>query len=162
MNSIIYTFFGEGKDLNMLQMGCRAFVMFFITLLLIRLAGMRSIGMKSAFDTIIVIILGSILSRAVVGVSPFFPTVIAGAVIAIVHKAIAIIAIRNRFVERLVKGEKNILFHHNHFIEKNMRRSCISVDDVEQELRLSVHENTIENIQEIFMERTGEISVIKK
>ncbi|MGI8582874.1 MAG: hypothetical protein ACR2KX_11780 [Chitinophagaceae bacterium] len=53
MSELIFKLFGEGKDLNALQMGDRAFVMFFITLFLIRLAGMRAFGQKSAFDTIL-------------------------------------------------------------------------------------------------------------
>ena len=40
MADLINTLFGEGKDLNTLQMASRAFVLFFITLILIRLAGM--------------------------------------------------------------------------------------------------------------------------
>ena len=37
---IIYLIFGEGRDLNIWQMGSRAVVVFFITVLLIRIAGM--------------------------------------------------------------------------------------------------------------------------
>lgn len=93
MSELIFKLFGEGKDLNALQMGDRAFVMFFITLFLIRLAGMRAFGQKSAFDTIIVIMVGAILSRAVTGASAFFPTVIAGAVLAVVHRLLALISV---------------------------------------------------------------------
>ena len=64
--------FGSGEDLSPMQMAARAFVMFFIALLLIRLAGMRVFGIRTAFDNILVIMLGAILSRGVAGSSPFF------------------------------------------------------------------------------------------
>ncbi len=85
MNDLINTLFGHGKDLDSLQMVCRAICMFVITLLLIKISGMRAFGQKSAFDSIIVIILGSVLRRAVAGVSPFIPTVAAGVTIAVVQ-----------------------------------------------------------------------------
>ncbi len=161
MTDIIYTIFGQGKDLNSLQMGSRAFVMFFITLTLLRFAGMRSFGKKSAFDAIIVIMLGSILSRAVVGVSPFFLTVVAGAVIAALHKIIAIITVKNDAIGRVVKGEKTLLFQNDRLMEKNMLNACISYKDIQEDMRLN-NEDSIENIKAIYMERSGQISIIKK
>jgi uncharacterized membrane protein YcaP (DUF421 family) len=162
MNDIIQTLFGEGKYLNVLQMGCRAFVMFFITLTLIRISGMRSIGQKSAFDSIIVILLGSVLSRAVVGASPFLPTVIAGIVISLLHKAIAIITVRNDIIGHIIKGHKTLLFTNNEIIQKNMIDSCISLKDLKEEIRLNINEDTTDHIEEIYMERSGRISIIKK
>ncbi|MDB5224324.1 MAG: hypothetical protein JWN83_2991, partial [Chitinophagaceae bacterium] len=120
MNEIIYKLFGEGKELDALQMGDRAFVMFFITLFLIRVAGMRAFGQKSAFDMIIVIMLGAILSRAVTGASAFFPTVVAGAVLAVVHRLLALISMYNETIGAIVKGNKILLFKNNKVIKKNM------------------------------------------
>ena len=57
---ILHTLFGEGKDLNSLQMVCRAVGCFFITLALIRIAGIRTFGRRTAFDNVITIMLGSI------------------------------------------------------------------------------------------------------
>ncbi len=74
---ILTTLFGHGKDLDSLQMICRAIVSFFLTLVLIRIAGIRTFGKKTPFDNVITIMLGSIFSRVVVGASPFIPTTLA-------------------------------------------------------------------------------------
>ena len=162
MNEILYTLFGEGKDLTSLQMGCRTLVMFFVTLALIRLAGMRTFGQKSAFDSIIVIMLGAILSRAVVGASAFIPTVVSGVVLATVHRVIAIACIFNDTLGLLVKGEKIKLYANEKIVKKNLIRCSLSDKDLMEEVRLTLNELTLQNIKEIYMERSGKISIIKK
>src|SRR6187549_3805436 len=117
MSEIMYKLFGEGKDLNALQMGDRAFVMFFITLFLIRIAGMRAFGQKSAFDMIIVIMLGAILSRAVTGASAFWPTVAAGAVLAVVHRILGLLSMYNQTIGSIVKGNKIMLYKNNKMVK---------------------------------------------
>ncbi len=89
MSAIMITLFGEGKDLNTLQMACRAFVVFFITLAFIRFTGMRTFGVKSAFDHCIIIMLGAVLSRSITGASAFLPTITAAFVLVLVHKILA-------------------------------------------------------------------------
>ena len=162
MDEILHKLFGEGKELNALQMGDRAFVMFFITLFLIRVAGMRAFGQKSAFDMIIVIMLGAILSRAVTGDSAFFPTAVAGSVLAIVHRLLALISVYNDTIGSIVKGNKTILFKNNKVVKKNMINCSVSYKDLEEEVRLILNETTMDNVEEIFMERSGKISIIKK
>ncbi|MER3497356.1 MAG: hypothetical protein C4308_01320 [Chitinophagaceae bacterium] len=81
--------FGSGEHLLPGQMAARAFVIFFITLALIRIGGMRIFGQKTAFDSILVIMLGAVLARGIVGASPFFSTVAAGVTFIIVHKILA-------------------------------------------------------------------------
>ncbi len=51
---IITELFGEGKDLNALQMSCRTVVMFIIALAFFRIAGIKTFGKNSAFDNIII------------------------------------------------------------------------------------------------------------
>ena len=162
MNSLLYTLFGEGKDLNALQMGCRAFVLFFITLLLIRLAGMRAFSQKSAFDSIIVIMLGAVLSRPVVGASAFLPTLVAGAVLAGVHRLLAIICIYNDTLGHIIKGRAIILFKDGELEKRNMLMCSVSYKDIMEEVRLVLNESTMNNVKEVLMERSGKISVLKK
>lgn len=154
--------FGIGEALSVYQMCARAFVTFFITLGLIRIAGMRSIGKKSAFDTVITIMLGALLSRVIVGASAFIPTVTAGLVICLIHRLIAFIAINNPGVERIVKGQHRELYRNGVINWKNMRRSCVSENDLVESVRLQVNMKSLEDIAEAHIESNGEISVIKK
>ncbi|HLG02775.1 MAG TPA: hypothetical protein VI731_04210, partial [Bacteroidia bacterium] len=82
-----YKWIGEGQEhLLPQQMGLRAIIVFLIAIVLIRISGRRSFGMRSAFDNVIAILLGAILSRSVVDGVPFFSPIIAGAAIVILHR----------------------------------------------------------------------------
>ena len=154
--------FGSGEHLTALQMGARSFVMFFITLALIRIAGMRIFGKKTAFDNILVIMLGAILARGVVGASPFFSTVAAATVMVIVHKILAILAMKHVWVGKIVKGIHRSLFKDGEINWKNMRISSISKDDLMEGVRLEIHSDNLDDVKEAVIEKNGEVSVIKK
>ncbi len=155
-------FFGHGTDLNSLQMSARAVLIFFITLLLLRIAGIRTFGKKSAFDNVITILLGSILSRAVVGASPFLATSVGCLAFVLVHRLLAFLSFRNDWIGRLIKGEKSSLYTRGKENEANMKGAHISQKDLLEGIRLKINENSFEAVEEIFIERNGELSVIKK
>lgn len=159
---IINELFGHGSDLNALQMSIRALITFFVALALIRFSGMRIFGIKSAFDTCIIIMLGAVLARGVVGASPFIPTIAASTALIVIHKIIAAISVSNQFISHLVKGKPLSLYKSGTVNSKNLKRCSLSYGDIMEEIRLTLNQNTMENIDEIFMERTGKISMIKK
>jgi uncharacterized membrane protein YcaP (DUF421 family) len=66
--------------------------------MLIRYTGMRLFGIKSAFDICVTIILGAVLARAIVGASPFLPTMVASTTLVIMHKIIAAISVNNQMI----------------------------------------------------------------
>ena len=159
---IINELFGHGSDLNALQMSIRALITFFVALALIRFSGMRIFGIKSAFDTCIIIMIGAVLARGVVGASPFIPTIAASTALIVIHKIIAAISVSNQFISHLVKGKPLSLYKSGTVNSKNLKRCSLSYGDIMEEIRLTLNQNTMENIDEIFMERTGKISMIKK
>jgi uncharacterized membrane protein YcaP (DUF421 family) len=162
MIDFIYQAFGEGKELSWYQMLNRAVVIFVIAVVLIRISGRRSFGMRSAFDNTIVILLGSTLSRAVVGVSPFFPTVMAGLGLVVLHRVFAWISVHSHAFGKLIKGEAICLFKDGKFNERNMRRSLISRRDINIGLRSSLHSEDLSEVDQIILERNGEITVLVK
>ena len=153
---------GEGEKLTVLQMSVRAFFMFIIMMMLIRLAGMRTFGKKSSFDNIIVIMLGAILARGVVGASPYWSTVGASVIMVVMHRLIAWISVKNKRFEKLVKGNYIKLYHDDGLIDNNLEKTGMSENDLHESLRLETKKLTLSEIDTAFMETNGRISFILK
>jgi len=158
---IIYTIFGQGKDLTVPQMSARAFVIYFIALVFIRISGRRTFGKRSSFDNTLVIILGAVLSRAVAGASPFVPTVVASLVLVLMHRGIAMLTRTNKKFAKLIEGESRVLYKDGRINEENLRIGLMSRDDLEADVRVKGNKKELSEIKEIHLESTGEVSVIK-
>lgn len=161
MNSIV-ELFGKGQDLTVFQMSCRGVVIFFIALLLIRISGRRSFGMSTPLDNIIVILLGALLGRAIVGASPFLPIVVTALVVVLLHRILAMLSLKFKLIAALMEGDKILLYERGGFIEKNMNKATVSKEDVEITIRKQLYTNSLELIDKIYVESNGEISIIKK
>jgi len=154
------TLFGHGDDLTPLEMGLRACTLYFFALIMIRISGRRTFGTKTAYDHVVVILLGAILSRAAVGASPYWSTVTAGFVIVSLHRLLAWISLRYHKLGRLTKGKELLLYSNGHFHRDNMNKCLISERDLNESIRLSANTNSYNKIKEIYMERSGKVSVI--
>ena len=73
----------EPKDLTFLQTALRAVIVFVATLVMVRLSSKRSLARKTAFDAVLLIIIASVLARAINGSTPFFPTIGTGFVLVV-------------------------------------------------------------------------------
>ena len=161
MNTINYLF-GSGEQLNMLQMSMRSFTMFFIMLILIRIAGMRTFAKNSSFDLIIQIMLGAVLARGVVGASPFWSTVAASVIMVVLHRFIAWLSVRSKKIERIIKGSYIKLYNNGALISNNLERTGMSENDLHESLRLETKKLTLAQIDTAYLETNGRISFILK
>lgn len=162
MYEIAIKIFGEGKNLNALQMSSRGIVIFFLALMLIRISGRRSFGLRTPLDNIIIILLGAIMSRAVVGASAFIPVIVCCLVIVILHRTISYLIINNKKVSGWIEGDKLLLYKDGKFDEECMKRALVCREDIMQGVRRSALTDNLEEIDKVYMERNGEISAIKK
>lgn len=153
---------GINENISPLEIAARSAAMFVVALLLMRMAGMRPFGKGEPFDNIISFLIGGILSRGVVGATPFFSTVASMVAIIIIHKILAKLSIYSKWFGAKVKGEKVLLFSNGAFIKKNMDSANITEHDILEDLRLEVQLGSLEKIEEVYMERSGKISFVKK
>jgi uncharacterized membrane protein YcaP (DUF421 family) len=148
------------ENVNSGQMVLRAVLIYAFALLLIRIASKRFLSKATAFDVIVGIMLGSILSRAINGSAPFVPTILAGAALLGVHSLFAALAYRTSFFGPLVKGEPRLLIKDGQVQEEEMRAAKISEHDLEQALRLQSRQADPSKIKRAYLERNGSISII--
>ncbi len=146
-------------DVNSVQMALRAIAIYAIMLVLVRLASKRFLSKASAFDVIVAIMLGSIMSRAINGSAPFLPTVVASAALLGLHWLFATLAAYTSF-GALVKGEPRLLIQDGEIQEEGMREAKLSENDLKQALRLQTGDPDPAKIKRAYLERNGRISVI--
>src|SRR5437868_7286460 len=82
----------EPKDLTFLQISFRGIIVFVATLIMVRLSSKRSLAEKTAFDAVLLVILASVLARAINGSAPFFPTLGTVIILVLLHRLLVVAA----------------------------------------------------------------------
>jgi len=151
----------QPKDLTFLQISLRGIIVFLATLAMIRIGHKRSLARKTAFDAVLIVILASVLSRAINGSSAFFATIGGGGVIVLVHRLFAFIAYHSHWFGCLLKGRPEAIVENGNLILSTMRRNHISEHDLEEDLRLDAELEDVSKVKIARVERSGDISFIK-
>lgn len=140
----------------------RTIVVYAITLVLVRLGSRRLLAKPSAFDVIVAIMLGSVMSRAISGSEPFFPTLVAGAMLLLMHWVFAVLSLHIHWLSAALKGRRIPLVRDGKVLRDGMRRANITDEDLAEALRLQIHDEDPSNVQVAYMERSGDISVVPR
>lgn len=152
----------EPKDLTFVQISLRGIIVFIATLTMVRLGHKRSLSHKTPFDAVLLVILASVLSRAINGSAAFFATLGGGAVLVLLHRAFAHLAYHSHAFGILVKGKPDIIVRDGQRDLRMMRRNHISEHDLEEDMRLDAHIDDLSKVRLARVERSGNISFLKK
>jgi uncharacterized membrane protein YcaP (DUF421 family) len=147
-------------DVNAVQMALRAITIYVLTLAIVRLGSKRFLGKGSAFDIIAGIMIGSVMSRAINGSAPFFPTLAAGAAMIGLHWIFAGLAFHTSWFGTLIKGRSVLLVEHGVVQPEGMQRASLSENDLAEALRLQASIMDPSKVRLAYLERDGNISVI--
>ncbi len=152
----------DPKTFNALQVSLRAIVIYLGGLAILRIGENRFLGKFTAFDIILGFVLGGILSRAINGSGPLFPTLIATTLLVSLHFILAKTAFHSHRFGEAVKGTPELLVKDGEVIWEGMRRKSLSERDLEEALRLKASLENCDEVKEARFERNGDISFIKK
>lgn len=150
------------QDLTFIQISLRGMIVFIATLIMVRMGHKRSLSRKTAFDAVLLVILASVLSRAINGSAAFFATLGGGLVLVLLHRLLALIAYHSHWFGLLIKGRPEVIIDNGNFVPRTMHRNHISTHDVEEDMRLSLREDDLSKVKKARVERSGDISFIKR
>lgn len=148
------------EQLTFAQLTARGLVVFGAALVMMRLSDRRSLTRKSSFEMVLLVVLASVLSRAVNGSAPLFPTIGGAAILVALHRFLAWASCRWPKVAWLIKGRPFVLVRDGKVQTATMTSNLVSTADVEEDLRLSAHQEEIAAIRMARLEASGEISFI--
>jgi uncharacterized membrane protein YcaP (DUF421 family) len=161
LTAILLALFGRGQDLAVHQMCARVLVVYALVVVYIRVAGRRTFGHMATFDNVISILLGAILSRAVVGSSPFVPVIASGLVLVLLQRAAAWAAMASPRFRRLVQGEPETVYADGAFLDDRLRAHRLCREDVLEGVREQVHTGSMRGVDRVVIERNGKLAVIE-
>jgi uncharacterized membrane protein YcaP (DUF421 family) len=149
------------QQMGVIQIGLRAVIVYLVMILFVRLGKKRFLGRATAFDAILMIIIGSTAARAITGNAPFLSTLAGVLVLIAMHWIISLTSRHSPSLSVLVKGESTRIIRDGRVDDRALRKEHMSRDDLEEDLRQEGVE-TPSAVRHAYLERSGRLSVIKR
>jgi uncharacterized membrane protein YcaP (DUF421 family) len=148
-------------ELGVAQVCARAFVVYLVLIAYVRFGKKRFLGEATAFDAILVIVIGSISSRAISGTAPFGASLAATFLLIAMHWVISYFTKDWPALGTLLKGHDTVLIKNGRIDHKALSQSHMAMDDLEEDLRQQGIDDP-KQVKEARLERSGKMSVVKK
>lgn len=166
MNEIqqaLESFFGATEssfELEAWQMALRAVLVYIFAIAIVRLGNKRFLGRNTAFDLLLAIMLGSVLSRGITGQAPLPGSMMAGAILLLMHWILGAAAYHLKSFGPLIKGNPRVLIRDGKIDRAAMARSHLGEEDLAEALRRQGHTHDPGDIRLACLERSGDISIL--
>lgn len=150
------------ESLGVVQMALRTLIVYFVTLAFVRIGDKRFLGKNTAFDVVVGIMFGSIMSRAITSAPEFVPVLVAGGVLVALHFLVALVTFRSDGIGTLAKGQERTLVRDGEIQWDAMATAHVTRRDLEGALRSEGKVEDVADVHLAVLERSGEISVIPR
>ena len=108
------------------------------------------------------IILGAVLSRAVIAAWPFGATLVACFVLVLMHRVLGLLAARFDAVGHIMKGRPAVLAENGEVHNRVLLRHSLSHRDLLEGLREAANTEDVSAVESVHLERSGRITVVKR
>jgi uncharacterized membrane protein YcaP (DUF421 family) len=142
------------------QFALRALLVYVFMLLLLRIAGKRTVGEFTPFDLVVVILLGESMQSAMVpdDKSIIAPFIVAATLVAL-NYLIGFASARSRKFDKLVTGEPVMLVRNGKVLTRAMLSQNVPAADLTEAIRRAGLERTSE-VSLAVLETDGEITIV--
>lgn len=139
----------------------RGFLVYLVLLLLLRMSGKRSFGEMSAFDVVVLVLVGGTLRTSIIGPdTSFLGALIAVATILATDKALAWVCTRSPRINRLIEGKPTFLVQNGERVPHALRKCNIPEAAFERVLHAHGKED-IHGIYNARLEPNGKVTLTK-
>lgn len=131
-------------------------------ILMLRIAGSRTLSQLNAFDLIVTVALGSTLSTIILNKDiTLSDGLVSLAMLITLQFAVSRISLRARSIQRVIKTEPRVLLYKGQYIKDALEECRISKEEVIQMIR-SEGIGTLDDVEAVVLESNGRFSVIKR
>ena len=152
---------GPDESAEPWQICVRAVIVLVFGIACLRIAGRRTFAQMTPLDIFVAIVVGSNLSRVMTGKASFFGGLAATLLLVVLHRVLAVAALRSKLLSRFVKSAPVVLVRDGVIDRAAMRSHDLGQDDLEAALR----REQVESCEEVHLatfEAGGKISVVRK
>lgn len=155
-------FFGVIKDISLFGYIIRTFIVGIIAFLVGRYMLKRTLNQLTAYDFVLVWILGTLTVAPLLDGEISFTYIMAPLITLFFwHYIISLISLKNRDLSLFFNGKPIILIDDGKIIRKNLKKHFINVDLLMSELRLK-NIFDVSEVKYVILEPNGHFSTIKK
>lgn len=160
METFNYLIGQDADPISWWQMSVRALIIVFYALILFRVGLRKLLTGGAVLDIVIMVVIGSSLSRALTGNAPLLATLAATLALVALHLLLSALARQSETLSFLIKGRALRLVNDGEIVWAHMNKTQMGERDLREKLRLKGIDR-LDDVDEAMLERNGEISVFK-
>lgn len=139
----------------------RAFLIFIVLMIIIRLLGKREVGELSLFDLAVILIIADIAAMGVDEKELFFPAILCLTLLLVLQKGFSFLLLKFAPLRGFVDGSPRVLIYKGEILFDNLKKEAYTIDD----LLNQIHQEGLLDISEVnlaILETSGTLAVFSK